>query len=278
MWLDGRSVGPPYQQDGDEINQADDQDPANAIDWEALSPVPVRLPASVAAQIEVMVASGRLRHGRQLPSERRLAELLGVSRGSVREAITELEVKGLVTRRPGSGTHIQVPAHSLFTGPIVSGFDLSDRETTELLDLREAVEPGIAARAAERATEADIEEIRGLASAFEAAGGDVELRIALDAQFHQAIARATHNDLLAGLVERFMNALDATRRRSAQSEPRWRMSKAAHRRIVSAIAAGDPDGAAQEMLEHVRATARFLAPSQQRGGRTPAPQTKGDAP
>ena len=75
-----------------------------------------------------------------------------------------------------------------------------------------------------------------------------------------------------------MHALDATRRRSAQSEPRWRMSKAAHRRIVSAIAAGDPDGAAQEMLEHVRATARFLAPSQQRGGHAPATQTKGDAP
>ena len=161
----------PTSQDGDEINQSDDQDPAGAIDWEALSPVPVRLPASVAAQIEEMVASGRLRHGRQLPSERRLAELLGVSRGSVREAITELEVKGLVTRRAGSGTHIQVPAHSLFTGPIVSGFDLSDRETTELLDLREAVEPGIAARAAERATEADVEEIRGLASAFRSGRG-----------------------------------------------------------------------------------------------------------
>ena len=75
-----------------------------------------------------------------------------------------------------------------------------------------------------------------------------------------------------------MNALDATRRRSAQSESRWRMSKAAHRRIVAAIAAGDPDGAEREMLEHVRATAGFLAPSQQRGGRAPATQAKGDAP
>lgn len=268
----------PYQQDGDEINTSG-QDPAREIDWEALSPVPVRLAASVAAQIEKMIASGQLRHGRQLPSERRLAELLGVSRGSVREAITELEVKGLVTRRPGSGTHIQVPAHSLFTGPILSGFDLSNREATELLDLREAIEPGIAARAAERATEADIEEIRGLARAFEAAGTDVDRRMELDAQFHQAIARATHNGLLAGLVERFMHALDATRRRSAQSESRWRMSKAAHQRIVDVIAAGDPDGAEREMLEHVRATAGFLAQSPQRGARrAPAPQTEGDAP
>jgi GntR family transcriptional repressor for pyruvate dehydrogenase complex len=273
-----RLVRPPYQAEGDGLNPSG-HDPSGAIDWEALSPVPVRLAASVAARIEEMVVSGRLPQGRQLPSERRLAELLGVSRGSVREAITELEVKGLVTRRPGSGTHVQARSHSLFTSPIVSGIGLSDRETTELLDLREAVEPGIAARAAERATEADIEEIRGLADAFAASGDSVERRIELDAQFHQAIARATHNSLLAGLVERFMHALDATRRTSAQTPSRWRMSKTAHRKIVAAIAAGDPEAAEREMLEHVRATAGFLAQSQQRSGRRPlAPQAKGDAP
>ena len=247
------------------------------IDWEALSPVPVRLASSVAAQIEEMVASGQLQSGRRLPSERRLAELLGVSRGSVREAITELEVKGLVTRRPGSGTHIQRPSHSLFTGPILSGIGLSDRETTELLDLREALEPAIAARAAERATPTDLEEIHRLATAFEASRG-VEQRVRLDAELHQAIARAAHNGLLAGLVERFMHALDATRRASAQTESRFRMSKTAHRRIAAAIAKGDPDAAGREMLEHVRAITAFLAESQQRRGRRPRlHQAKGDS-
>jgi GntR family transcriptional repressor for pyruvate dehydrogenase complex len=268
-------VEPPYHQD-----RADDKVAGHegAIDWEALSPAPVRLAASVAARIEEMVVSGRLPPGRRLPSERRLAELLGVSRGSLREAITELQVKGLVTRRPGTGTHVQAPAHSLFTRPIVSGVDLSDRETTELLDLREAVEPGVAARAAERATGADVEAIRELAAAFETTG-DVGRRTELDARLHHAIARATHNALLVELVGRFMNALDATRRRSAQSESRWRMSKAAHRRIVDAIAGRDPEAAEREMLEHVRATAAFLARSKQRGGRrASAPQAKGDSP
>src|SRR5690242_18561943 len=183
-----RLVGPPYQVEDGDRNPAVDSLPA--VDWESLSPSPMRLSASVAAQIEEMVTSGQLQNGRRLPSERRLAELLSVSRGSVREAITELEVKGLVTRRPGSGTHIRRPPHSLFTGPIVSGANLSDRETTELLDLREAIEPGIAARAAERATPADVEEIRALARAFESSGADVERRMRLDAEFHQAIARA----------------------------------------------------------------------------------------
>ena len=271
-----RLVEPPYQPQDDGRNRDDSVAPA-AIDWESLSPASVRLSASVAARIEEMVASGQLQSGRRLPSERRLAELLGVSRGSVREAITELEVKGLVTRRPGSGTHIRRPSHSLFTGPIVSGGGLSDRETTELLDLREAVEPAIAARAAERATPTDVEVIRSLARAFENAGGDVERRMQLDAEFHQAIARATQNALLAGLVERFMNALDATRRTTAQTESRFRMSKSAHRKIAAAIANGDPDAAEHEMLEHVRAITAFLSGSQHRRGRRPrVSEVKGD--
>lgn len=268
-------VRPPYQAEDSERNR--EVEPGTAIDWEALSPTTVRLSASVAAQIEEMVTSGQLQNGRRLPSERRLAELLGVSRGSVREAITELEVKGLVTRRPGSGTHVRRPSHSLFTGPIVSGGGLSDRETTELLDLREAIEPGIAARAAERATPADVEEIRALARAFENSGGDVERRMQLDAEFHQAIARAAHNALLAGLVDRFMHALDATRRTTAQTESRFRMSKTAHRKIATAIASGDPDAAEYEMLEHVRAITAFLSGSQHRRGRPPrVPEAKGD--
>jgi GntR family transcriptional regulator, transcriptional repressor for pyruvate dehydrogenase complex len=271
-----RLVGPPYQADDGDRNP--NLGSAAAIDWEALSPSSVRLSASVAAQIEEMVTSGQLQNGRRLPSERRLAELLSVSRGSVREAITELEVKGLVTRRPGTGTHIRRPPHSLFTGPIVSGAGLSDRETTELLDLREAIEPGIAARAAERASTADIEEIRTLARAFENSGEDVERRMQLDAEFHQAIARAAHNALLGGLVERFMNALDATRRTTAQTESRFRMSKTAHRKIAAAIANGDPEAAEREMLEHVRAITAFLSGSQQRRGRRPrVPEAKGDS-
>lgn len=271
-----RLVEPPYHPDGGEIN-APDQDPAVPIDWEALSPVPVRLASSVAAQIEEMVVSGRLEEGRRLPSERRLAELLSVSRGSVREAITELEVKGLVTRRPGSGTHVQAPSHSFFTGPIVAGAVLSDRETTELWDLREAIEPAVAARAAERRTDADVDRLQELAATYAATGGDVEQRIVLDASFHQAVAAATRNDLLAGLVERFMHGLDATRRASMQNESRWRMSSTAHERIVAAIAAGDPDAAEREMLQHVRKAAAF-AQSHHRGGRRPSRQhVKGEA-
>jgi GntR family transcriptional repressor for pyruvate dehydrogenase complex len=254
---------------------------ASLIDWEALSPIPVRLAAKVAADIEGMIDSGRLPPGGRLPSERRLAELLGVSRGSVREAITALQVKGLVRRRPGSGTHVQPRHHSAFTDSILSGVELTDRETTELLDLREAIEPAIAARAAERATETDLAELRSLEGRFEAAGPrELDERIELDARLHHAIARATQNSLLVGLVERFMNALDATRRKTVQSESRWRASKAAHARILQGIADHDPDAAEQAMREHVRAVAAALKAQAQAPGprRTPGGPSRGGRP
>ena len=266
----------PIYQDGLSLGNGPPAGGDVPIDWQALSPTPVRLSATVAAHIEEMIDSGRLRAGGRLPSERHLAELLGVSRGSVREAITALQVKGYVRRRPGSGTHVQPRHHSAFTDSILYGVALSDRETTELLDLREAIEPAIAARAAERATEADLEELRSLEARFEVAGTDeLDARIDLDARFHHAIARATQNGLLVGLVERFMNALDATRRKTVQSESRWQASKAAHARILQGIADHDPDAAEQAMCEHVRAVAEALraqeqAPARRRPRRGPS--------
>ena len=181
IWLDGRVAGPIYQGDlvGRNGSPADDGGP---IDWQALSPVSVRLSATVAGHIEEMIASGQLPPGGRLPSERHLAELLGVSRGSVREAIMALQVKGLVRRRTGSGTHVLPRHHSAFTDSILSGVVLTDRETTELLDLREAVEPAIAARAAERATTRDLDELRSLEEQFETTGMEaLDARIELDA-------------------------------------------------------------------------------------------------
>jgi GntR family transcriptional repressor for pyruvate dehydrogenase complex len=258
-------AGPIYQGDVGGRNAPARDVAAAVIDWQALSPEPVRLSATVAGHIEEMIVSGKLPAGGRLPSERHLAELLGVSRGSVREAITALQVKGLVRRRPGSGTHVQPRHHSAFTDSILSGVELTDRETTELLDLREAIEPGIAARAAERATDEDLVELRSLEAQF--ASAETGQRVELDARFHHAIARATQNSLLVGMVERFMNALDATRRRSFQTEARWRQSKAAHARILQGIADHEPDAAEQAMCEHVRAVAAVMKAQTQEAAR-----------
>jgi GntR family transcriptional regulator, transcriptional repressor for pyruvate dehydrogenase complex len=233
------------------------ENPAPAVDWGALSPRAVRLSESVAARLEAMIVSGELAPGRKLPSERDLARLLGVSRGLVRESIHELALKGLVHRRQGRGTEVRGPYRSEFTGAIVGYMAQNVREVTELLDFREALEPPIAARAAERATGTDIERLHRISVALEAEA-DPERAADLDAEFHHAIALATRNHVLVKLVETSMEVLNQTRRRNLQTPERRRLSREAHRSILAAIEAGDADVAARAMIDHIRGVASLV--------------------
>lgn len=227
------------------------------VDWAALSPRAVRLSESVAARIEAMIVSGELAPGRRLPSERDLAQLLGVSRGLVREAIHELALKGLVKRRQGRGTEVTGPYRSSFTGAIVGYLNQEEREVAELLDFREALEPPIASRAAERATQADLDRLGRISRELEAEANP-ERAADLDARFHHAIALATRNNVLVTLVETSMEVLNQTRRRNLQTPERRRVSREAHRIIVAAISARDAVAAEQAMTEHIRAVAAVV--------------------
>jgi GntR family transcriptional regulator, transcriptional repressor for pyruvate dehydrogenase complex len=233
------------------------EDGVTFVDWAALRPRAVRLSESVAARIEAMIVSGELQPGGRLPSERRLAELLGVSRGLVREAIHELALKGLVLRRQGRGTIVRTPYRSEFTGAIVGYMAGKEREILELLDFREALEPPIAARAAERATAKDIQRLQQFEEALKAES-EPERAADLDASFHHAIALATRNDVLVKLVETSMEVLNLTRLRNLQTPARRRLSHEAHHAIFEAIRVGDAIGSERAMTEHIRGLAAFV--------------------
>src|SRR5919198_123198 len=230
---------------------------AEAVDWGSLNPRAVRLSESVAGRLESMIVSGELAPGRKLPAERDLARLLGVSRGLVREAIHELALKGLVHRRQGRGTEVRGPYRSEFTGAIIGYLTQDARDVTELLDFREALEPPIAARAAERATSVDVQRLHRISAALDAEA-DPEQAADLDAQFHHAIAVATRNNVLVQLVETSMELLNQTRRRNLQTPERRRMSRDAHRAILAAIEARDGDAAERAMTDHIRGVAALV--------------------
>jgi GntR family transcriptional regulator, transcriptional repressor for pyruvate dehydrogenase complex len=232
------------------------------IDWSALTPRAVRLSESVAARIEAMIVTGRLPAGRRLPAERELAERLGVSRGLAREAIQELQLKGLVVRRPGSGTHVCAPHKSGFSRVIGGYLSQAEREVTEVLDFREALEPPIAARAAERASDMDVAALQHVSDLLETET-DPTRAAALDAQFHLTIAQATHNSVLVKLVETSMEALNQTRRQNLQTTERRRLSRTAHRKILAAIQVRDGDAAEAAMLEHIRGVAALVLGARQ---------------
>ena len=162
----------------------------------------------VADHIEVMIAEKQLKEGEQLPSERDLANMFGVNRGSIRQAISLLQHRGLVQSRLGSGTYItRVPGNVL--GQSIERYvALGNCSHEDLLDMREIHEPGIAALAARRASGEDLARLRDLVELIEAANNpdDLLFNIRADADFHKALATATHNPLIIAVLHRCLRA------------------------------------------------------------------------
>jgi GntR family transcriptional repressor for pyruvate dehydrogenase complex len=231
------------------------------IDWSAL-PVGGRSVADdLVARLRRMIFDGELAPGAKLPPERELQAVLGVSRVSVRQALHQLELQGLVDRRPGRGTVVVAPDRSDRAVTLVARLTAADRDVRELMDLRAAIEPPIAALAAARATVADVRELRDLVEEMQRTSA-VERVTELDEAFHAAIARATHNPLFAQLLDAIRDWLRATRGVGLQSARRRRESIAAHTRIVAAISARDADAAGAAMRKHIDAVNRLLEASQ----------------
>ena len=119
-----------------------------------------RVTDQIIDQLIAMIADGKFKPGDKLPSETALMEQFGVGRSSLREAIGALSLIGMLTVRPGHGTHVS-PRRRIVSQPLRWGMFMSWREKLhEFIEARIALEQTLVGMAAERATEADIEEIR----------------------------------------------------------------------------------------------------------------------
>jgi GntR family transcriptional repressor for pyruvate dehydrogenase complex len=208
----------------------------------------VRLYEQVAQQITAWIAENGLRIGDRIPPERELAQRLGVSRATLSQALVALEVVGVVAVRHGDGTVVtrETP------GPrIAEAIRAHADRLPEIIDTRDALETKIAALAAERRTEADLERIEtaltAMATDIERGGRGVEG----DELFHGAVTSAAHSLLLARLMAEISELIKETRIESLSQPGRPRDSLAGHTRIAVAIRAGDPAAAAEAMHAHV---------------------------
>lgn len=206
----------------------------------------VRLHEEIVIQLAELIRKGQLQPGDRLPPERELADRLGVSRSSVREALRILELHGLVARRPGTGTVI---AGGTPQGLIRS---LTQLALQDVMELRLIVEPAVAALAAERATPADIGRLEAILAEQEAQIRRGETGAAADGAFHLAIAEATHNRALVRLAEALAEILAVSRDPCVQTPQRSRLSLQSHRQILGAIKGGSPAAARQAMEDHIR--------------------------
>ena len=153
-----------------------------------------RLYEQIVAQIEERILKGDLRPGDKLPAERELAEQFGVSRTAIREAMKALTQRGLVEIQPGRGTFVtdstsMVVRHSIDMLVRVG----NETGTKDLVEVREILEPEIAALAAVRASSGDIEAMEDAVEAMDQAMGDSDTFIEADLDFHLALAQGSNN-------------------------------------------------------------------------------------
>lgn len=195
--------------------------------------------------------SGVLQAGDRLPPERELATRFGVSRATVRQALSALHNAGLVESFVGRGTYATP------SGPTTSLTELVDtlRQTggalANQLDLRRLIEPQIAREAATRAHEPDLDHIRESLKRQEACLAQQRPIVDEDSVFHLAIAHATGNPLLAKMVEGIHDLLRETRERSLHTDEGAQCSVDGHRRIAAALLDGDGQGAYDAMTSHL---------------------------
>lgn len=192
----------------------------------------------------------RSQPGERIPSERALSEELGFSRGSIRDALRDLAQKGLISRKPGSGTIVQAFDSSLMGRTFAAGLTPEGTELLQVMEVRVCIEPPLAQRAASRATDRDItqlgrivEDTRGVDTATEFA--------VLDRSFHLAIAQYTYNPLLVSLLDRVHELTAPSRSENLLTRSRISSSVQEHQAIVEAIAARDPQGAFDAAAAHI---------------------------
>lgn len=230
------------------------------MDWSSMGrSTTLSVPDRLSVDLERLILEGELEPGERLPAERDLAEQLGVSRVSIREALRELENRGLIDRRPGRGTIVLAPGERAQVGDEALGIIESLRpELHDIMELRAIIEPPIARITAVRATPRDIAQLRELVEAMER---DVtkERYAELDRAFHQAIAQYAHNPLLELINEQIAQQIAPSRASRYQTKERRNASSAAHRRIFEAIATGDGDLAEQEARAHVLDISKQIA-------------------
>ena len=204
----------------------------------------------VAKQIERLILK-KLKPGDKLPAERELAEMLHVSRGSIRDAIRGLELLGLVEPRQGSGTIVRHNTADSSENPFATALKRRQEMVGELLDFRRMLEPPLAARAATHASEEEICELEAILQRQQEKQRQGDAAVAEDAEFHYNVALASGNSVVLKVIDILMDLLRETRARSLQVGGRAQKSLDGHRRILAAIKHRDSEAAKTAMRRHI---------------------------
>jgi GntR family transcriptional repressor for pyruvate dehydrogenase complex len=238
-----------------------------------------RVAAAVVRQIEELILQGVLRPGERLPPERELAERLDVSRPTLRDALADLEKRGLVAARRGAGAFVAEVLGSAFAPPLIELFATHESALYDYLAFRRDLEGMAAARAAVHATATDRAVIAAAFARLEAAhgtpGGESargakggqstrsapdakraeEEAARLDADFHMTVVEAAHNvvmlHMMRSMLELLRRGVFYNRDRLFAVRATRDALLAQHRAIADAVIGGDEGGARAAVEAHL---------------------------
>ncbi len=225
---------------------------------------PEKLSQSVARQVEQLVLRGILRPGERLPSERELSERLGVSRPSLRDAVADLQDRGLLVSKAGAGIYVAEVLGSAFSPALVQLFASHDEAVFDYISFRRDMEGLAAERAAKLASETDLRVVDAIFRKMEAAHTkrDPTDEASLDAEFHLAIIEASHNVIMLHMMRSMYDLLRQgvfyNRQMMFKNRTTRDMLLDQHRAINQGLQTRDPIGSRTAVEAHLNYVERSL--------------------
>lgn len=206
--------------------------------------------AQVIEQLTELIRDGSLKPGDKLPSEKSMAEQLGVSRPPLRESLRALEYAGVIETRYGDGIYIKSTDISALGNVIISRL-LNRSCLAEVIELRTILESGMVELAANRAGDDDLEALRAIQSKSRTDMSNIEQFVDGDFAFHCAIAEATRNSMLFDTVRALQTVMGEFNQELLNNQDRREEAHRQHETIFAAIAGHNAKAAVQAMKEHL---------------------------
>ena len=216
-----------------------------------------KLSQAVVRQIEQLILRGILRPGERLPAERELSERLGVSRPSLRDAVADLQARGLLSTKAGAGIFVGDVLGSAFSDALLGLFSTHEEAMFDYIAFRRDLEGLAAARAAVAASETDLSVISEIYAKMEAAHAKrtPEDEARLDAEFHMSIIEASHNVVMLHMMRSMFDLLrqGVFYNRSVMFRQKSTRDTllSQHKAMLDAILARDPEAARAAVHAHL---------------------------
>ncbi|MBI4962269.1 MAG: FadR family transcriptional regulator [Desulfomonile tiedjei] len=219
-----------------------------------------RISEKVAGQLKKAISDGVLRVGERLPSERELAEQMGVSRPSIREAIQQLELLGIVETVHGGGSVVKNLTEQEISKPMEIVLRDDRQRVLELTEVRAFMEAWAARQAAKNRTDEELRLIRGFLEEMERDLEKGQIRPEIDFKFHAEIAAATHNTIFVHLIENIHELISYSVKVHREQVFLTRESQETifkhHLKVFKAIQDQDAEAAEAAMREHLNFVVR----------------------